>query len=511
MKMWLYPLWVIIDVLVFLASVAMWITAPEYRTVNVSMTVFALCTGLLLCFLRWDEVKVYVKSKYFKHLLYHAMNTFLVLSIIGVLNYLGNKNFREFDLTVEKRNSLTDQSLKVLDLLKSPMQLTIFARREEWKPMLDILKLYQAKNKFIKLDAIDTDVRPDLVKEKGIVENGTVIIDYKGKESRFQIGDELAITNAFLKILTDKKIVLYLTTEHNEISCMTASADGLSELCGKLQNQNYEVRELNLAQSKEVPADATAILVLGPTMGFLDSEAKQLEAFLEKGGSLFLGLAPSFGSDIYANLTRLAVPYGLKLGKDVVLDKASQAQGTEATILIVNAYENQHPITEGFNQRTIYPLSSSVSVIEGNDIATILATSTNFPMSWAETNLKGVTSGEARFDVGKDLKGPVGLMGIGERVGASSDEESRFVLLGSSSFLVNAYQGQSGNSTMFLNSISWMVQDEGIISFNRPGIEEYPVVLSSQHIQMIFVIAILLVPIVFFGAAIFIYRRRRLL
>jgi hypothetical protein len=64
---------------------------------------------------------------------------------------------------------------------------------------------------------------------------------------------------------------------------------------------------------------------------------------------------------------------------------------------------------------------------------------------------------------------------------------------------------------LLLNSVSWLVGDEGIISFNRPGIEESPVILSAQHLQMIFVISILVVPIVFFGAAIFIYRRRRLL
>jgi ABC-type uncharacterized transport system involved in gliding motility auxiliary subunit len=156
-------------------------------------------------------------------------------------------------------------------------------------------------------------------------------------------------------------------------------------------------------------------------------------------------------------------------------------------------------------------LSSSVSLIEGNDAATLIAFTSSFPGSWAEKNLKGIASGKAEYKENEDIKGPIGLLGIGERVGANAEKDSRFVLLGSSSFLINAYQNQSGNTTLFLNTVSWLVNDEGIISFNRPGIEEYPVILSSQHIQMIFVIAILLVPILFFGCAIFIYRRRRLL
>jgi ABC-type uncharacterized transport system involved in gliding motility auxiliary subunit len=433
------------------------------------------------------------------------------MSILGVLNYLGNKNYKEFDLTLEKRNSLTDQTKKVLEMVKEPLQLTLYAKREEWKRMLDMLKLYQAQNKNIKLDAVDTDLRPDMVKAKNISENGTVIVNYKGQESRFLMGDELMVTNAFLKTLREDKIVLYTVIGHDELSCANTAEEGISGICEKLRAQNYELKELDLTKTTSVPEDATGLLILGPTTGFLEAEAKQVEEFLIEGGSVFLALAPAFKAEVYDNLTRLAQPYGLKMGKDVVIDRLSTVQGSEATIPIVNAYGGNHPITEDFKLRTVFPLSSSVSVIEGNDAATIIASTSSFPGSWAETDLKGVTAGKAEFNEKADVKGPVGLLGVGEKVGENGNTESRFVLLGSSSFLINAYQNQTGNPVLFLNTVSWMVNDEGIISFNRPGLEEYPVILSSQHLQMIFFIAILLVPIVFFGSAIFIYRRRRLL
>lgn len=511
MKMWLFPLWVIMDVLVALSAIGLWIAAPEYKTLNIGLTVFALTLGLLLSFMRWQELSVFIKSKYFKHVLYHALNACLVIAILGVINYLGNRNYREFDLTTEKRNSLTDQTVKVMEMIKAPLELTVYAKREEWKPMLDLLKLFEAKNKYIKLSAVDTDVRPDLVKAKKISQNGTVTIAYNNKESHFIIQDELSVTNAILKAIRDEKIILYMVTGHEELSCSDTSQEGLSELCNKLAGQNYEVRELDLTKTREVPSDATAVMIFGPVSGFLQSEAKQLENYLAQGGSLYLGLAPAFKSEVYDNLTSLASPFGLKLGKDVVIDRLSTVQGSEATIPIISTYEPNHPITSEFNMRTVFPLSSSVSVVEGNDTAAILAYTSSFPGSWAETDLKGVSNGKAEFREGKDLKGPVGLIGVGERVGAEATKDSRFVLLGSSSFLINAYQNQTGNTTLFLNTVSWLINDEGIISFNRPGVEEYPVILSSQHIHMIFVIAILLVPIVFFGCAIFIYRRRRLL
>ena len=511
MKMWLFPLWVIIDILVGLSALSLWIAAPEYKTLNIGLTVFAVTLGLLLCFIRWNELSVYIKSAYFKRVLYHVLNVALVIAILGVVNYLGNKNYKEFDLTSEKRNSLTEQTSKVLEMVKSPLVLTVYAKREEWKPVIDMLKLYEGKNKHIKIAAIDTDVRPDLVKEKKIAQNGTVIIDYENKESRFVIRDELSVTNALLKTLRDEKIVLYIVEGHEEISCDENSEEGLSILCTKLRSQNYEVRSLDLAQTNEVPKDASAVMVFGPISGFLDSEAKQLEKYLNQGGSLFLALAPAFKAEVYDNLTKLATPYGLKLGKDVVIDRMSTVQGSEATIPIINSYEHNHPIASQFELRTVFPLSSAVSLVKGNDTATLIALTSNFPGSWAETDLKGVTSGKAEFKENVDMKGPIGLLGVGERVGEKAIKDSRFVLLGSSSFLINAYQNQTGNTTLFLNTVSWLVNDEAIISFNRPGIEEYPIILSSQHIQMIFVIAILLVPIIFFGCEIFIYRRRRLL
>ena len=508
MKNWLFPLWVIMDALVFLAAISLWITAPEFTTLNIGITAFAVALGLLLMFFRFEEIKVFVRSKYFEKIVYHGINVVLVISILGIINYLGNKNYKDFDITKENRNSLTDQTKKILEMVKEPLKMTVYARREEWAPMLNLLKLYEGQNKKIEISAIDTDLRPDLVKAKGIIQNGTVIINYQDKETSFPLIDELSVTNALLKSLRDDKIVLYLVTGHQELSCLENSPEGISILCQKLRDQNYEVKDLDLTKVMKIPSDATAVFVLGPATGFLKQEVDLIEEYIKDGGSFFLALAPAFKSELYDNLTRLVEPYGLKLGKDVVIDRLSTIQGAEATIPIVSSYENNHPITEGFSLRTVFPLSSSVSTIEGKDTAEIIAMTSAFPGSWAETNLKAVTEGKAEFEEKKDIKGPVGLLGVAEGTGKST---SRVALLGSSSFLINAYQAQSGNTTLFLNTISWMINDEGIISFNRPGLEEFPVILSAQHLQLIFVISILVVPIVFFGAAIFVYRRRRFL
>jgi ABC-type uncharacterized transport system involved in gliding motility auxiliary subunit len=507
MKSWLYPLWVIINVLIFLMAMLLWIAAPEYLTLNIGITVFAFSLGLILAFFRKESIFIFIKSAYFKKASFHVLNVLLVIGIIGLLNYLGNKNYKQFDITAEKRNSLTEQSEKVMQMIEQPLKMTVFSKREEWQPILNLLKLYESKNKNIQTDAIDIDLRPDLVKSKGIERSGTVIITYRDKETMFHITDELSVTNALLKAARDTKIVLYFLKGHQELNCADKSQIGISQLCARLVGQNYEVKTLDLTRTIDIPADATALFVMGPTTAFLKSEIEQLERYLIKGGSMFLALAPAFNANLHGDLVKLASPYGLTLGNDIVLDRLSTVQGAEATIPIVTNYDSNHAITTGFTQRTVFPLSSSVQAIDEKDGAILLAFTSSFPGSWAETDLKGVTEGKATYQEGADTKGPIALLGIGES--SKNTMGSRFALLGSSSFLQNAYQSQSGNTNLFLNTVSWIAEDEGIISLNRPGIEEHPVILSAQHLQMIFVISIMLVPIVFFGSAIFIYRRRR--
>jgi len=458
MKNWLFPLWVIIDILILIAVISLWITAPEYFTLNISLTVTTLALSALLIITKRQTVGGFFKTVYFKNVSFHMVNVFFIVCILGLINYLSFKNYKEFDLTISNRNSLTDQTIKVLEMVKAPMKFTLFSKREEWPAVLNILKLYKTQNKNISMDAID---------------------------------------------------ILYVTTGHKELSCSNSGEDGISKLCQKLENQNYVLKDLNLTRITEIPKDASAVLVLGPMKGFLEAEVKHLKNYLDKGGNVFLGLAPSFESDIYSNLIELAKPYGLKLGNDIVVDRLSTVQGAEATIPIVTRYSFDHPITAGFNQRTVFPLSASVQTLPGNDSAILLAMTSPFPASWAESDLKGILSGKANYDSKKDVKGPIGLLGIGEST--KEKNNSRLALLGSSSFLVNAYQTQSSNTTLFLNSVSWILNDEGIISFNRPGIEEDAVILSAQHLQMIFVISILVVPIIFFSCAIFIYRRRKFL
>ena len=198
--------------------------------------------------------------------------------------------------------------------------------------------------------------------------------------------------------------------------------------------------------------------------------------------------------------------FGLEVKNDIIIDRLSTIQGTEATIPIISSYNQDHPISKNFKMRTLFPLSLSVTSL--NSQAHILAKTSPFPGSWAESDFEQLTSGKAVFEKGKDLEGPIGTLGIASH---EKFNGSRLGFLGSSTFLINGYQNQSGNTDLFLRTLSWLVGQNEIISLNRPAKAEGPIIFSAIHLQVIFIISLLIVPLIFSVAAIWVYRKRRFL
>jgi hypothetical protein len=78
-----------------------------------------------------------------------------------------------------------------------------------------------------------------------------------------------------------------------------------------LRAQNDEVRPLGAAQglASEVPRDASAVLVLGPTTPFLREEVEALGRWVRGGGRLLVALDPESGSQFDALLQPLGVRF----------------------------------------------------------------------------------------------------------------------------------------------------------------------------------------------------------
>lgn len=500
----LQTLWGAISFGLTLTSIVMLIIAPEYTQFVLGLFSVSFIILFALIFVNRKLILDFVKTKYFRNLTSNIFTIFLTLGIFSITNYLIFKNNRYFDLTKQRVHTLSQQSKSIVKSLQTPLKITLFARRQNWDKYLNLLNLYKYETQLVSINVVDVDSNPSIVQLNNIKEDGTVLIEYNGKKAYVKATNELVVTNLIIKIMRSHNIVIYYTVGHGELNRNLNDQNGASYLFQKIVNTNYILRPLDLLSIDDIPIDANLLMILGPQNGFLDLEVKKISNYLSKGGNLLLTLAPEMSSVKLDSLYDLLKNYGVNFVNSIVLDRLSTVQGTQATIPIVTEFNPLHSITKKFKGKVLFPLSAALipKKIEGYDYKPLLKTNA-FPGSWAETSFDELKSGRATYDQ-KDLKGPIDLAATIE----NKENNSRLIVTSSSSFVVNGYQSQSSNFNLFLNILSWGVDDEGIISLNRPDLNDEKIILSANQITLIFYFAIGLIPFILFAIAIYFYRRR---
>ena len=203
------------------------------------------------------------------------------------------------------------------------------------------------------------------------------------------------------------------------------------------------------------------------------------------------------------------------MDNNLVLDVSGvgQLMGTGPSIPLVTGYEN-HAITDRFDAMTFFPLTRSVQPLdsppEGLTVETLFRSN---PNSWGETDLN---TPEAQLDSGIDLEGPLPLaVAVKKEIITATDENpavhARMVVTGTSNFPINAYFAAQGNGNLFLNMVSWLAQDDDLISIRPKDPTDRRIVLSQSQISLIRLLVVFLLPgiALVVGIVVVVNRRRR--
>ena len=107
-----------------------------------------------------------------------------------------------------------------------------------------------------------------------------------------------------------------------------------------------------------------------------------------------------------------------------------------------------------------------------------------------------------QVDPKKGKKGPLTLAAAGTYSGTP---QGRFVVIGSSTWATNNFTGslQLGNRDLFSNMVNWLASDEDLISIRPKETEDRPLNLTTQKLNAIFWMSVLIFPlgVVGFGLA----------
>ena len=394
------------------------------------------------------------------------------------------------------------------------MRLKVFATSEEFGRFRERLDEFTYASPQVSVEYIDAVKRPSLANQYKVEALGTVVIEYEGRVERVASDSEQELINGLNKVIAGRQHKVYFVQGHGERDPDGSDRPGYSTIKTALGSDNYTVEKLILAQQKEVPADASVLIVAGPKTDFFPPEIEMLKAYLKRGGKLFFMLDPPDRADSpeLTSIAALLKDWGIELGANVVVDVSGMGQlfGTGAEVPVAAKY-NPHAITENFRLITAYPLARSVGAIAGNPNGkfpqTLVETS---PSSWAETDIKKLTSsGQVEREIEKgDKEGPVSLAAAVSAPaetgtpppapGAKPDDtpkpEARIAVFGDSDFVANQWLGIPGNRDLFLNTVNWLAQQENMIAIRPRDPEDRRITLTRDQQSRIFWLTVLIIP-----------------
>ncbi len=281
---------------------------------------------------------------------------------------------KEWDLTRNKRFTLSDISLKVLGHLKAPVTAIGFSKRNAigYDTLHDMLKEYAFNSPNFTYRVVDPERDPLTAEKYKIKMLRTVVLKSGGHVETISLPPggkndlesmESKITAGLLHLLNPTTATVYFTTGHGEAALDAPGDGGLAAFKSALEGENYVVKPLSLMDPSTtgVPPDASVVVIAGVEKDFLPSEIQMLEKYLEHGGRLLI-FCDSMTSHLapLPNLEKFLAVHGIVAQRDVVFSSmVGPVQGPQRILFPAVTSYGMSPITQDFRLPTIFYLPRS--------------------------------------------------------------------------------------------------------------------------------------------------------
>jgi len=516
------------------AAVVLRFTKPDWPVATQNLAIAGLVVTVIYALSQWRDIGRSFEGRNVRYGSIAAGSVLVFVAILVAVNWLGSRQNKRWDLTESKQFSLSDQTRQILASLKSPLKVHVFhGSQDNPQRFRDRFTEYEYLSKQISVEYVNAEGKPAEAEKFEITAVPTIVMEYGGRTQRATSVDESAITNALKKLIEGKTKKAYFLTGHGERDTDDASTPkGFKAAASALADENFESAKLALAQAGSIPADATLLIVAGATTDLLPQEAEIIGTFLKNGGKLLLLIDPQDkdGKGQPPSLIALAKAWGIQVNDDIVVDPSpiGRTIGTDASVPI--GMPTSHPITANFRVITAFPLTRSVTAVEGGTDGRFAQTFVQTgEQSWAETDVKGLYTTqrpEKNTDKG-DKAGPISVAAAVSAPAAAAPPppatdkpatdkpedapkpESRLAVIGDSDFASNRWLALGGNSDLFLNTANWLAQQEDLIAIRPRDPEDRRVELTEDQQTRILWITLVIIPLALFANAFRVYWKRR--
>ena len=506
-------------------------------------------------------------------------------AVFVLVNYLGARHYKRWDWTSSGLYSLSEKSRQILAEAakrKEPIQVTaVLAQGSQEQEMVrELLENYRGACPVMTIEYLDPAANPlkaeALVKRLGLQSDKVVVFESAGRSKQVDITEfldydfsaagmggpprirgfkgEQAFTGAVLSVTEPTQTTVCFSTGHEELSWQRTDEQGLSRLADFLKSGNYKLEDWDSLGGAPVPASCAALVVAGPRRALLDSEAREIGAYLHRGGRLLALLDPELtrdGTILDSGLEGVLKNEGVELGRDLVVDRGDPTiilLGAGPETLVIRDLPS-HPVTRNLSgTAAILPITRSVTPVApapaGVTVTSIARTSQD---GWAERNLASLSTGIRKE--ADDLAGPVsvgvaveaaaeaapaaqaatgnspapaaagaaggasgaaaaagngsaqaangagtnGATGTADGAGAAAPK-TRIVVFGDADFASNAALLRLGNLDLALNSVYWLTERPALLGMEPREPEQVVLSMTPEQARNLVLLVLLGLP-----------------
>lgn len=448
------------------------------------------------------------------------MGTLIVLGMVlyFCFNLFAFRYDKSIDITSSKLNSLSLQSLEILDSLKEDVEFRVYfqgkAHVNQNMALKGLFKKYTRESSKIKSKFIDAHKDPESVKYLTRADQGKMVLFVKQGERKERVKvpvSEESLTSALFRLAQTDARKIYFLTGHGERSINTSAVSGVgvSMLADSLRGKGLSVDELNLLQAQKVPKDAAMVAILGPKKSLLKREVLTLKEYLIDGGRLLLASDPSQKS----NLNEISRMVGIRNENNYLLATQTVA-GADAMSVIGQEFDLKNPITEKMDKNAItlfYEASGLKREKTKFDVsAMVLTPEIVIPV-------QSLTSYKAEIKDKKPIRAVVamtakGSFGLEKHKGHdhSSEEQDAFsvAVFGDSDFLTDIYLDTGFNRDLALNTFAQLAGQVNLVSIRPRKANDTKLVLTKSKSAFVVIFPILIPLILLIIATILWFRKR---
>jgi len=407
----------------------------------------------------------------------------LFLALVVILGYLAHQYRYAKDITQANRNILTQGSVEVLEQMKDPVNITVFATKDDpsrgdtfRKGMLDFIARYQREKQDIHLTFINPTEEPKLAQEANIKQDGEVVVEYnKRSEHIFPPIVEQDMTNLLVRLSrTNTKPVMFLDG-HGERHLQGIKNHDIGEFGKQLEAKGFKFANPDLTIAQDVPRNGAMLVIASPQVDVSDIEAKKIKKYIESGGNVLWLL----DDDNLRGLGEVAEYLGIKVSPGIAVDMSAAQYGADAKVAFSSVY-GDHAITRNFQLRTLFPEAHEVDAKASYDFGWKVGRLVDVaPNGWLESEKieAGVKNKKVMFDVETDKRGPINIGVALERTYGKKGQ--RVVVMGNANFLSNTFVTNGGNLDFGLNIVNWLAGDDELITIQPMPLKDANMTIPS--------------------------------